>query len=104
MLASANGWEQCVQRLLQMGADRQLATSSGSTSLTIAARQGHSAVVKDLLQMVSSELEEEEAEAEDGGGGAAAAAYAYANLAEGSNVTALMRAAQGGFVKVGLGK
>ena len=81
-------------------------TSSGCTSLTIAAREGHSEVVKDLLHLRPSDGDEAaEGAAEDaaeGGaeGGEAAAACKYANQAEESDVTALMRAAQGGFVKV----
>jgi len=99
MLASSKGWISCVQRLLRMGADRHLQTSSGCTSLTIAAREGHSEVVKDLLHLRPKEggeaAEADEAAADE------AAACKYANQAEESDVTALMRAAQGGFVKVG---
>ena len=96
MLASSKGWISCVQKLLRMGADRHLQTSSGCTSLTIAAREGHSEVVKDLLHLRPKEGDEA-AEADE----AADEAAAYANQAEESDVTALMRAAQGGFVKVG---
>ena len=92
MLASRAGWQPCVQRLLLMGADRLLATTSGCTSLTIAAREGHSTIVKELLLQRTTEFEDA---AEGGDGG-----EAYANQAEESDVTALMRAAQGGFVKV----
>ena len=92
MLASRAGWQPCVQRLLLMGANRLLATSSGCTSLTIAAREGHSTIVKELLLQRTTEFEDA---AEGGDGG-----EAYANQAEESDVTALMRAAQGGFVKV----
>ena len=97
MLASSKGWISCVQKLLWMGADRHLKTSTGCTSLTIAAREGHSEVVKDLLHLRPKEGGEA-AEADEA---AADAAAAYANQAEESDVTALMRAAQGGFVKVG---
>ena len=51
-------------------------------------------MVKDLLLFRTAEFDE--AADEDGGETAAA----YANQAEVDNVTALMRAAQGGFVKV----
>ena len=104
MLASSKGWISCVQKLLRMGADRHLQTSSGCTSLTIAAREGHSEVVNDLLHLRPKEERPKEggeaAEADE----AADEAAAYANQAEESDVTALMRAAQGGFVKVRRGR
>ena len=95
MLASSKGWISCVQKLLRMGADRHLQTSSGCTSLTIAAREGHSEVVNDLLHLRPKEGDEPA-----GADEAADKAAAYTNQAEEGNVTALMRAAQGGFVKV----
>ena len=162
MLASARGWQACVHRLLEMGADRYLATSSGCTSLTIAARENHPVVVAELLATSESDREADGGEgaaahslstsptshtashtgapelAREGGAAlsavvtaahvvtaAPAVAHAvahatarrrrpsgalppqdvkwdnsYANAAEEKNVTALMRAAQGGFVEV----
>ena len=75
-----------VRQLLTMGADRNMQTAHGCTPLTIATRYGHLAVVVELLAdlHLNDEL----------------AATRYVNLTETDGVTALHRAAQGGYVAV----
>lgn len=86
MVASARGYAMGVRQLLTMGADRSMQTAHGCTPLTIAARYGHLAVVVELLAdlHLNDEL----------------AATRYVNLTETDSLTALHRAAQGGYVAV----